>query len=169
MNCHNIVLATRAMDSHYRALFSLPALPDIALTARATGSHYRTLLSLPKHYRTLFSLTEQYWTLFSLPEQGLHTTTRARILTAVLTTRARDSHYRALFITTRARDSHYRALLSPTNYQSKGFSLPGIVITTTARDSHYRALLSLPEQGILTTGHCYHYQSSLTLLFDYDP
>ena len=48
------VLTTRAMNSDYRLLFSLPE--QWVVTTRAMNSHYRSLLSLPEQYRSLLSL-----------------------------------------------------------------------------------------------------------------
>ena len=42
--------------------------------------------------------------------------------------------------------------------QINKFSLPVAVLTTRPMNSHYRSLFSLPDQWILTTGRCSHYQ-----------
>ena len=89
-------ILTAGRCSHYQSgAFSLPA---AVLTTRARNSHYRLLFSLPEWGILTTGPCSHYQSgEFSLPAAVLYQSREFSLLVAVLTTSARNSHYRSLF------------------------------------------------------------------------
>ena len=179
------VLTVRAMNSHYRSMFSLPdqwfSLPVTVLTISKNSQCQINEFSL---LIAVLTTTDNYWNRInelSLP-------------IAALTTRSMNCRYRWLYslpdqwILTTHRCSHWQIKefsLQTTVLTTRScneFSLPIAVLTTRPMNSQYRwqfslqinefllpSVVPLPDQWILTTERCSttrsmncHYQSLLS-------